>query len=100
MFGDVFDILREMDEDGDILLPEGFSNCISIQPNVMSGEPVLRNTRIPTATVAAKFKKGVSIDRLTELYDPIPRQCIERAIEYEKYLNSPITAAGEVAARW
>ena len=100
LFDDVFDILREMDEDGDILLPRGFSQCISIQPSVMSGAPVIRNTRIPTASVAAKFRKGASVDRLVELYQPISRQCIERAIEYEKYLNSPITAAREVAARW
>ncbi len=99
LFDDVFDILRQMDEEGNILLPKGFSQCISIQPDVMSGAPVIRNTRIPTASVAIKFKKGTSLDRLTELYHPISRECIESAIEYEKYLNSPIAAVGEVALR-
>jgi len=98
LFGDVFNILRDMDEDGDILLPKGFSRCIAIKPNVMGGEPVIKNTRIPTASIAAKFLKGTSIQRLVDLYQPVSRQCIERAIEYEEYLNSPIAQAGEVAA--
>lgn len=98
LFGDVFNILRDMDEDDDILLPKGFSQCIAIKPNVMGGEPVIKNTRIPTASIAAKFLKGTSIQRLVDLYQPVSRQCIERAIEYEEYLNSPIAQAGEVAA--
>ena len=40
LFDDVFDILREMDEGGDILLPKGYSQCITINPGVMGGEPV------------------------------------------------------------
>ena len=94
LFGDVFDILRNMDQGGDIgdiLLPEGFSQFVTINPNVMGGEPVIRNTRILTATVAAKHRNGTSTDRLVELYQPIARECIERAIEYEEFLNSPIT---------
>lgn len=95
LFDDVFDILRDMDEDGDILLPKGFSQCIAIKPNVMGGDPVIKNTRVPTAAIAAKFHKGVSVDRLAALYKPISRQCIEKAIDYEKYLNSPIPKAGK-----
>ena len=98
LFDDVFDILRNMDEDGDILLPKGFSRCIAIKPNVRGGEPVIKNTRIPIASIVAKYHKGTSIDRLVDLYQPVTRQCIERAIEYEEYLNSPIAQAGEVTA--
>jgi uncharacterized protein (DUF433 family) len=98
LFDDVFDLLRDVDEDGDILLPKGFSHCIAIEPNVMGGDPVIKNTRIPTATIAAKFNRGSSVSRLVELYAPVSKLCIEQAIEYEKYLNSPITQAGEVTA--
>ena len=98
LFGDVFDILRDMDEDGDILLPKGFSHCISIKPNVMNGEPVIKNTRVPIASIAAKFHQGVSLDRLAELYTPISRLCIEKAVEYEDYLNSPIPKTGEAVS--
>ena len=98
LFDEVFDILREMDENGHILLPKGFSQCITIKPDVMGGEPVIKNTRIPTATIATKFHKGTPIDRLVDLYRPVTRQCIERAIEYEEYLSSPITQAREVTA--
>ncbi len=98
LFDDIFNILRDLDEDGDILLPKGFSQCIAIKPNVMGGEPVIKNTRIPTVTIATKHRKGTSIDRLVDLYRPVPRECIERAIEYEEYLNSPLAQAGAVTA--
>ena len=98
LYDDVFDILRDLDEDGNILIPKGFSQCIAIKPNVMGGDPVIKTTRIPTATIAAKFRQGVSIDRLAELYVPVSRLCIEQAIDYEKYLNSPLPQAGEVVA--
>lgn len=98
LFDDVFDILRNIDEGGDILIPKGFSECITIKPNVMGGDPVVKNTRVPTATIAAKFHRGSSVDRLVELYAPVSRLCIEQAIEYEKYLNSPLTQTREVIA--
>ena len=97
-FDDIFDILRDMDEDGDILLPKGFSQCITIKPGVMGGDPVIKNTRIPTASISMKFHQGTTIDRLVDLYRPVTRQCIEKAIEYEEYLSSPIAQAGEVVA--
>ena len=97
LFGDVFDILRDMEEGGDILIPQGFSQCIAIKPNVMGGDPVIKNTRIPTATIAAKQRQGTSIDRLAQLYAPVPRICIEKAIDYEKCLNSPLTPPWSVA---
>ena len=90
MFDDVFDILRNMDEGGDVLIPSGYSESITIDPNVMGGVPVVRNTRIPTTILAAKYHKGATIDRLVELYEPVSRESIERAIEYEEFLNSPI----------
>ena len=98
LFDDVFDILRDMDEDGDILLPKEFSQCITIKPGVMGGDPVIKNTRIPTASIATKFHQGTPMDRLVDLYKPVTRQCIEKAIDYEEYLNSPIAQAGEVVA--
>ena len=98
LFDDVFDILRHMDKDGDILLPKGFSQCIAIKPGVMGGNPVIKNTRIPTFSIAAKFHQGTPMARLVDLYEPVTRQCIEQAIEYEEYLNSPIAQAGEVVA--
>ena len=98
LFDDVFDILRDMDEDGDILLPKGFSQCVTIKPGVMGGNPVIRNTRIPTSNIATKFHQGASINRLVDLYQPVTKHCIKKAIEYEEYLNSPIAQAGEVVA--
>ena len=71
-FDDIFDILRDMDEDGDILLPKGFSQCITINPGVMGGDPVIKNTRIPTANIVTKFHQGTPIDRLGPVYTNAP----------------------------
>jgi uncharacterized protein (DUF433 family) len=95
LFDDVFNILRDMDEDGDILLPPGFSQCIEINPKVMGGEPVIKNTRVPVAAIAAKYRKGSTIEHLVNLYTPISRLCIEKAIDYEEYLNSPVAKTRE-----
>ena len=99
LFDEVFGILRDMDEEGDILLPKGFSKCIAIDPAVMGGMPIIKDTRIPTAVVARKHQKGTSVNELAVLYQPVSKQCIESAIGYEEYLNSPITKVGEVATR-
>lgn len=98
LFDDVFDVLRNMDEGGDILVPPEFSQCIEINPNVMGGEPVIRSTRIPTSLIATKFRKGTSADQLVYLYQPISKRCLEKAIEYEEYLNSPLSPIREAIA--
>ena len=98
LFDDVFDILRDLDEDGDILVPQGFSRCIAIKPNVMGGDPGIKNTRVPTATVAAKFRQGASVDRLAELYKPITRLCIEQAIDYYLIQLKPTDRYAEACA--
>ena len=99
LFGDVFDILRDMDEEGAILLPKGFSQCVAIDPAVMGGMPIIKDTRIPTAVVARKNQNGTTVSRLVDLFRPVSKQCIESAIGYEEYLNSPITKVGEVTSR-
>lgn len=98
LFGDVFDILRDMDEDGDILLPKGFSRCIAINPAAMGGMPIIKNTRIPTAVIARKHQAGTSVNQLVTLFEPVTKPCIESAIAFEEYLNSPIAKAGAVAS--
>ncbi len=98
LFDDVFDILQGMEVGGDILLPRGVSKCVSINPRVMGGEPVIKDTRVPTAAIAKQRWNGTSIEDLVGLYYPITRECIECAIDYETFLNSPIQAARAVPA--
>ena len=88
MFGDLFPSLREQEEDGSILVPRDYSAYVEINPSIMGGQPVVRNTRIPTSLFPTLLTKGKSIADLIRLYYPISRDTIEKAVEYEYYLDS------------
>lgn len=91
-FGELFDELREMDEEASIIVPPQFRKYIQVNPNVMGGEPVIRDTRVPTATIVALFSEYGSIQKLAKLYRRIPEIKIEKAIEYERYLDRETVA--------
>jgi uncharacterized protein (DUF433 family) len=86
LFGDLFEELREGDKEASIIVPPQFRKYVQVKPEVMGGEPVIRGTRIPTATLIALLAKH-DIAELKMLYRRIPPEKIERAIEYERYLD-------------
>ena len=88
LFGDLFPSLKEQEEEGSILVPRDYSAHVEIDPSVMGGQPVVRNTRIPTSLFPTLLDKGKSIDDLVRLYYPISRETIEKAVEFEQYLDS------------
>jgi len=90
MFGDLFEELRDLEEGASLIVPTQFRKYVQIDPEIMGGEPVIRDTRLPTATVLAMLDRYKTIDKLVQLYRPIPREKIERAIEYERYLDQRI----------
>jgi uncharacterized protein (DUF433 family) len=53
----------------------------------MGGQPVVRGTRVPTSILAMLKAQGKSLKELTRLYSPIPKGAIEKAIEYEDFLD-------------
>jgi uncharacterized protein (DUF433 family) len=81
--------LREIDEDASIIVPPQFRKYVQVKPKIMGGEPVIRDTRIPTATIVALLANH-DISELKKLYKRIPPEKIEKAIEYEKYLDRQI----------
>jgi uncharacterized protein (DUF433 family) len=87
MFGDLFEELRDLEEGASLIVPTEFRKDIQIDPKVMGGEPVIRGTRLPTATVVTMLGKYKSLTKLAQLYKPIPRRKLEQAIEYEKRLD-------------
>jgi uncharacterized protein (DUF433 family)/DNA-binding transcriptional MerR regulator len=91
-FGDLFEELREGDEEASIIVPPQFRKYVQVRPDIMGGEPVIRDTRIPTATVVALLANH-DINELKKLYRRIPLEKIEKAIEYEQYLDRQVTAA-------
>jgi len=87
LFGDLFEELRELDEGASILVPPQFRKYVQINPEVMGGEPVVRDTRLPTSVLRTMLRKYKSVDRLASLYRPIAKEAIEKALEYESYLD-------------
>jgi uncharacterized protein (DUF433 family)/DNA-binding transcriptional MerR regulator len=97
LFGDLFEALRNMEEGGSILIPQAFSTAIDIDPSIMDGAPVIKNTRIPTHTMFIKYLAGKTTEQLAKLYG-LAKQLIEKVIEYERFLNTPITETRTTAA--
>ena len=81
------------EEEAAILIPKDFTAYVEIDLNVMGGQPVIQNTRILTSTIAVMFEQGVPLSELEILYEPIPRETIKKAIEYEKALDKALIAA-------
>ena len=90
VFGELFPILREQEEKGSILVPAEFSQYVEINPGIMGGQPVVKDTRVPTAVLATLADKGRSLSELANLYAPIEHQAIKAAIDYERALAEPI----------
>lgn len=93
LFGALFERLREAEATGDILVPDQFREYVSIDANVMSGAPVIRGTRAPTSLFAALKAKGHSVERIASAYSMIPQGFIEKAIEYEKFVDEALNQA-------
>ena len=92
LFSDLFEELREMDEEASIIVPPQFRKYVQVKPEIMGGEPVIRDTRIPTGTIVALLANH-DINELKKLYRRIPPEKIEKAIEYEGYLDRQVAAA-------
>ena len=92
LFGDLFEELREGDEEASIIVPPQYRNYVQVNPGIMGGEPVVRGTRLPTATLVALLADH-DINELKKLYRRIPPGKIEKAIEYERYLDREIATA-------
>ena len=92
LFSDIFEELRDVDEEASIIVPPQFRKYVQVKPEIMGGEPVIRDTRIPTATIVALLANH-DINELNKLYRRIPPEKIEKAIEYERYLDRQLTTA-------
>jgi uncharacterized protein (DUF433 family) len=55
---------------------------IEINPSVMQGKPVVRNTRIPVELVLRKLAEGAGFDDLLDAYPRLTRQDIQACLEY------------------
>jgi uncharacterized protein (DUF433 family) len=55
---------------------------IEINPKVMMGKPVIRETRIPVELILRKLAEGASEADLLEAYPRLTREAIQAAIGY------------------
>src|SRR5437899_3234307 len=55
---------------------------IEINPSVMRGKPVIRNTRIPVELLLRKLAEGAEISELLDAYPRITREDVRACLEY------------------
>lgn len=58
------------------------SQHIDINPQVMSGRPVIRGTRIPVELILRKLGEGISEKDLLDAYPRLTREDIRAAMTY------------------
>ena len=92
LMGDLFEELRA--EDGaSILVPTQFRPFVTIHPDVMGGQPVVRGTRVPTATLAALISQQYMVSEIARMYPFMDKESVTMAVEYERFLDGVKTAA-------
>ncbi len=62
-----------------------WSQCslVEVNPNVQSGAPVLRGTRMPVSAIVDNFDYGVSIAEISEQFE-IPQDRVQAVLTYAK----------------
>lgn len=55
---------------------------IEINPEICSGKPVVRGTRILVRNILGMFAGGYSVERVLESYPELSREDIAAALEY------------------
>lgn len=56
------------------------SRYITSNPKIMSGVPVIRNTRIPVSRIVYLLSEGHTIDSIHELYPHVQKNLLEGVI--------------------
>ena len=62
-----------------------WSQCslVEVNPNVHSGAPVLRGTRMPVSAIVDNFDFGVSVAEISEQFE-IPQDRVQEVLTYAK----------------
>ena len=56
---------------------------IEIDPSVLLGKPVVRNTRIPVELVLRKLAEGATFEELLDAYPRLTAQDLQACLEYK-----------------
>jgi uncharacterized protein (DUF433 family) len=62
-----------------------WSRCplVEVNPNVQSGAPVLRGTRMPVSAIVDNFDYGLSVAEISEQFE-IPQDRVQAILTYAK----------------
>jgi uncharacterized protein (DUF433 family) len=55
---------------------------IIIDPNICSGKPVIKGTRIMVKNILGMVAGGYTVDRILEAYPELTREMVQAALEY------------------
>ncbi len=58
-------------------------------PEILSGTPVIKGTRVPVHDVAASFEAGISIERILSAYPSLKEGQVELAAVYARAFPAP-----------
>jgi uncharacterized protein (DUF433 family) len=74
----------------------GMGERIEINPRVCGGQPVIKGTRVPLATILEALAEDESWDSLLRGYPELTRDDIQAALEYawHSILHTEFTAIG------
>ena len=75
------------------MAPLDWSQCPAVEsiPGKVSGTWVLRNTRMPVATIFENLEAGANIDDILGWYDGLDRDQVKAVIEFAaRSLDTPV----------
>ena len=61
-------------------------NRIEVNPEICSGKPVIRGTRIMVRNVLGMIAGGYTVDRVLEAYPDLSRDDVIEALEYAAWV--------------
>ncbi|TAK23878.1 MAG: DUF433 domain-containing protein [Chloroflexota bacterium] len=61
-----------------------FRDHITVDPEIMLGKPVVRDTRIPVSLIVNLLDHGYKVERIVEAYPALTRQDIQATIAFNE----------------
>ena len=57
---------------------------ITVDPEILSGTPVFRGTRVPVDALFSNLEAGISIDEFLENFPTVSREQTEQVLEFSR----------------
>ena len=86
LFGEEFE--QFLDRADALLVPRQYQPFVEIDPGARSGQPIVRETTIPTSLLYRLRLRGYSYARLRDEYPGLTLDRIKGAIAYERFLDA------------